>query len=310
MCGHLEKAGTEYCTECNTKTIEFDDGTGEPETGPEEEPVRQYKTRKKRFGKSGSGSKGAPLGAIGIVAVLVIVVLVFVNRNMSDSEENTGSSSNRGNSSAQSDLEDESPASGAEDVSVPESSEEPGDGLDSEEGYPGENYPEESSAEDANATEPPAEGIAVEEGIGTYELIVADVTWSQAYYDCMDRGGHLVRITTDAEYQAILQQISSEGKENIIFWLGGARNDDSGYYWIYDDGYFGSEVLNEDAKYASYWLDGEPSFHDDAAGVDETRMSMFRLSSSGQWVWNDVPDDILSAAGFYSGKIGYICEYE
>lgn len=34
------------------------------------------------------------------------------------------------------------------------------------------------------------------------------------------------------------------------------------------------------------------------------------LSSSGQWVWNDVPDDILSVASFYSGKIGYICEYE
>lgn len=310
VCGHLEKAGTEYCTECNTKTIEFDDGTGEPETEPEEAPEvyveKKTGDRKKdsRGQAGGSKSKGVPLGKIGIVAVLVIVGLVFWNRHMNQ-EEDSGSDRSQESSPEQSISEGEQPSGGAEDGLPPESGDEPAEGSE-----PEESYPEESSAEDAEATEPPAEGIAVEEGINSYELIVADVTWSQAYYDCIDRGGHLVRITTDAEYQAILQQIASEGKENIIFWLGGARNDDSGYYWIYDDGYFGSEVLNEEAKYASYWLDGEPSFHDDAAGVDETRMSMFRLSSSGQWVWNDVPDDILSAASFYSGKIGYICEYE
>lgn len=409
VCGHLEKAGTEYCTECNTKTIEFDDGTGEPETGPEEEPQihveKKTESRKKdsRGQAGGSKSKGVPLGKIGIVAVLVIVGLVFWNRHMNqeDSGSDVPSGSGASSSVPESDAESSTGTmAGDEDGNGGEPAQSSGNyelivadvtwteayedclsrggrlvRIDSEEegqaiwqqivsegkeyvgiwigevdeaangttrgyyeisadgysstgnididtmirltvegtgasvGYICE-YGGEVPPEQESPTEMPAEGIAVEEGINSYELIVADVTWSQAYYDCMDRGGHLVRITTDAEYQAILQQIASEGKENIIFWLGGARNDDSGYYWIYDDGYFGSEVLNEDAKYASYWLDGEPSFHDDAAGVDETRMNMFRLSSSGQWVWNDVPDDILSVASFYSGKIGYICEYE
>lgn len=303
VCGHLEEKGTEYCTECNTKTIEYDDGTGEPETEPEEEPAweepsTQQKAGNKSSGKSDGGSKGVPLGGIGVVAVLVIAALVYVNRSLSDAERDSGSGSSR-----ESGTEDGNPSGGADDGSLQESGEEPADES-------GEGYPEDGSGGEADAKEPPAEGIAVEEGINRYELIVADVTWSQAYYDCMDRGGHLVRITTDEEYQAILQQIASEGKENIIFWLGGARNDDSGYYWIYEDGYFGSEVLNEDPKYASYWLENEPSFHDSAAGIDETRISMFRLSSNGQWVWNDVPDDILSVASFYAGKIGYICEYE
>lgn len=318
VCGHLEDASVKYCTECHSKTIDYDDGTEEPKQH-EEEPQPSDKERWKKKKKEAhrqdrdAKSKGMPLGKIGLVAVLVIVGLVFWNRHMEqegDSVSDAPSGSGESGSMPESDEEGAAGTmAGGEDGNgdEPIQSSEEGNGDEpaqsSEEG--GESLPEEESP-----TEPPAEGIAVEEGINSYELIVADVSWSQAYYDCMDRGGHLVRITTDAEYQAILQQIADEGKENIIFWLGGARNDDSGYYWIYNDGYFGSEVLNEDAKYASYWMDGEPSFFDAAAAVDETRMSMFRLSSNGQWVWNDVPDDILSVASFYSGKIGYICEYE
>ena len=48
-----------------------------------------------------------------------------------------------------------------------------------------------------------------------------DVTWTQAYQNCLDKGGYLVRINSDEEYQAILQQIGAEDKRNIKFWLGG-----------------------------------------------------------------------------------------
>ena len=34
------------------------------------------------------------------------------------------------------------------------------------------------------------------------------------------------------------------------------------------------------------------------------------LSNDGGWYMNDVPDDILSVVPSFSGKIGYICEYE
>ena len=39
-------------------------------------------------------------------------------------------------------------------------------------------------------------------------------------------------------------------------------------------------------------------------------MDMFYVSKLEKWVWNDAPNDILSVAAGYSGKIGYICEYE
>lgn len=284
VCGHLEKAGTEYCTECNARTIEYDDGAVEPERGDEPWQEEGWEDEEEAFSGEEDGPEGRrlPLGWIGAAAVLAIVVMVFLNRMFLNGDGDRSQGMAEGSGSGQSMAADGN----------------------------GEAPPEESGGEDEGGTASPEGDIPVEEGVNSYELVVADVTWTQAYYDCLDRGGHLVRITTDQEYQAILQQIAEEGKEHIIFWLGGARNDDSGYHWIYEGGYFGSEVLNEDSKYASYWLEDEPSFHDDAAGVDETRMNMFRLSSSGKWVWNDVPDDILSAADFYSGKIGYICEYE
>lgn len=161
--------------------------------------------------------------------------------------------------------------------------------------------------------ENPEEAIAVsEEGIHRYELIVADKTWSQAYQDCLSRGGYLVRINSDEEYQAILNQIAQEKKDNIKFWLGAKRAslDSKEYRWVYEDGSFGEEVINGNAKYASYWLDKEPSFYDESVKMDETCLNMFYLERANGWIWNDVPEDILSAVSTYKGTIGYICEYE
>lgn len=151
-----------------------------------------------------------------------------------------------------------------------------------------------------------------ETGIHTYELIIDDVTWMEAYQNCLDRGGYLVRINSDDEYQAILQQIDEEGQGKIKFWLGGTRGmaDTYEYRWIYEDGTYGSEILNENEKYSSYWLDGEPSFYDETVSQDEMYMNMFYISKEKRWVWNDVPNDLIAVAEFYSGTVGYICEYE
>lgn len=161
--------------------------------------------------------------------------------------------------------------------------------------------------------ENPEEAVALaEEGIHRYELIVADKTWSQAYQDCLNRGGYLVRINSDEEYQAILNQIKVEKKDNIKFWLGAKRAsvDSKEYRWVYEDGSLGAEVINGNAKYASYWLENEPSFYDESVKMDETCLNMFYLKRANGWIWNDVPNDILSAVSTYKGTIGYICEYE
>lgn len=149
-------------------------------------------------------------------------------------------------------------------------------------------------------------------GIHTYELIVDDVTWTEAYNACLARGGYLVRINSEEEYQEILEQIVHEDKRNIKFWLGGARSaaDVYEYRWIYEDGISGSTILNEEEPFHSYWLDGEPSFRDGSSSRDEMYMNMFYVSKEGRWVWNDVPDDLIAVVEYYSGAVGYICEYE
>lgn len=151
-----------------------------------------------------------------------------------------------------------------------------------------------------------------EYGIHTYELIIDDVTWTEAYNACLAKGGYLVRINSDEEYQEILEQIVNEDKRNIKFWLGGARDtaDVYEYHWIYEDGISGSTILNEDEPFRSYWLDGEPSFYNKSDSQDEMYMNMFYVSKEGRWVWNDVPNDLITVVEYYSGTVGYICEYE
>lgn len=170
--------------------------------------------------------------------------------------------------------------------------------------------------EEKASTKEAEEGARKEEkrdetGIHTYELIVEDTTWSQAYQNCLDRGGYLVRINSDEEYQAILQQIGDEDKSDIMFWLGGARESEESadYRWVYEDGTYGDIILNEEDTYRSYWLSGEPSYSDETGDM-EMCMNMFYRSKEGHWVWNDVPDDIIAVADFYAGRVGYICEYE
>lgn len=150
-----------------------------------------------------------------------------------------------------------------------------------------------------------------EEGVHTYELLVGDVTWTQAFEDCIVRGGHLVRINSEEEYQAILQQIRQEEKDNIKFWLGGRRDEDSREYrWVYEDGSYGDAVLNGSDPYSAYWLSGEPSYEDASVGSQEMYMNMFYRKKEDRWVWNDVPDDLLAVVSTYAGTVGYICEYE
>lgn len=151
-----------------------------------------------------------------------------------------------------------------------------------------------------------------ETGIHTYELVVEDVTWTEAYQKCLEKGGYLVRINSEEEYQAILQQINAEDKRNIKFWLGGARTAESpdDYRWVYEDGTLGDIILNEEEPYLSYWLSGEPSYFGEDKNMAEMFMNMFYVSKEDRWVWNDVTNDILAVVNYYSGTIGYICEYE
>lgn len=301
-CGKQLKDGVLFCTRCGEKVtmpnlsvqmkaeevirepepIEVPDPIEVPipvqELEPEEEPVHR------------EASKNLlQIVVIGVLILVIVVLAVWYFIWPGHSKES---------------------ADDVESFSVQETEQEP---EETEEEPPVENTEslDEQEQEEEEPLEEPAEKVR-EEGVHTYELIVSDVTWTQAYEDCLARGGHLVRINSDEEYQAILQQISNEGKDNIKFWLGGRRDsaDSYEYRWIYEDWSYGDEVLNESDKYSSYWLSGEPSYQGETPEDPEMYMNMFFMSRESRWVWNDVPNDIIAVVNSYSGTVGYICEYE
>lgn len=149
-----------------------------------------------------------------------------------------------------------------------------------------------------------------EGGIHRYEYMISDVTWNQAYQECLDRGGYLVRINSREEYDYIISQLNERHLSNIQFKIGGKREAGSqDYHWVDENGQLYGDVINSDSYWcASEWMAGEPSYRD--GSTEEQYLDIFYYKNSGKWVWNDVPDDIVATVPEFSGKIGYICEYE
>lgn len=143
-----------------------------------------------------------------------------------------------------------------------------------------------------------------------YEFLVDDVTWYEAYKDCIARGGHLVTIESPEEFEILTGQLMEQEMERYLFWMGGMRlNDSWEYHWVDEAGNMGETLLNgEDAEaYREYWLEGEPSYQ--SGDSQERFVMMFYMSDQERWVWNDTSDDPLAEAPFYEGRIAYICEY-
>ena len=149
--------------------------------------------------------------------------------------------------------------------------------------------------------------------IHRYELIISDATWTEAYNDCKRRGGYLVHINTHEEYAVILSQILAENKSNCIFWIGAKRDlSNYEYHWVDVNGNYSNERIDA-GDYTTFWISGEPSYvgtNESGEMIDETCVNMFYRKSEDRFVWNDAPDDIITAVSYYAGKIGYICEYE
>lgn len=150
-----------------------------------------------------------------------------------------------------------------------------------------------------------------------YELIVDDVTWTEAERTCRQMGGYLATLTTREEFEKVSAQIEAEGKTGISFFVGATRDSSyntvspdkfTGYFWVND-----SVLTDYCSGNFAYWLSGEPSYTGlDADGneVDEMYVDMVYRKSDGRCYLNDVADNILKEAPGFAGKIGYICEYE
>lgn len=147
-----------------------------------------------------------------------------------------------------------------------------------------------------------------------YELIVEDLTWTEACKACEEKGGYLATLTSREEFERVQEQIISEEKKAVTFFVGANRVDRFGFGWLEPgkpEGYSMLDLYN--ALFAGFWLEGEPSYEgitEDGREVKEEYVSILYRSSDERCYLNDVPEDILSAAPSYGGRIGYICEYD
>lgn len=158
----------------------------------------------------------------------------------------------------------------------------------------------------------PADVYVDDEALHDYEIITADVTWKEAFDDCVRRGGYLCRINSEEENEKIKELLNEKNVRGVVY-TGGIREENSNeYHWIDRDGNPFDEVINSD-KNMKYWFDGEPSFSDTVDGkeIPECYMAVIYPGAVDDWVWNDVSNDVLSLApNYYTGRLSYICEYE
>ena len=146
--------------------------------------------------------------------------------------------------------------------------------------------------------------------IHRYDYIVADCTWSEAKRRCQEQGGYLVTIESREEFDFITEELERNSMGEILFYLGAGRDVENNYYWQNADGAFAGDFLNGNERNWCYdiWMQGEPSFYD--GEIEENVLALFYYSNESRWVFNDVPENILEHLPYYSGKIGYICEYD
>lgn len=313
-----------FCRFCGKElpdTAKFCGGCGhglEEETGAQVQPKpqQQIPVAVAQPKKKASKAKGIIIFLIILLIVLILALTgLLMYKNGVFDELFSGGSSDTEEEDEDRDEEDDEEDSDDEDAEEDRDDDEAG-GRDTEATVttrPIEESvatPEPTSTPEPTAepTPEPTPAPVVENTIHYYQFVVADVTWQEAAQRCRNNGGYLVNINSQEEYEYILSLIAEHNLGEVIWWLGGCRQEGSyDYTWIVENGNLGSEILNRDEKYLGYWLSGEPSFGDEQ--TTEQYITMFYHLSTNSHIWNDVPNDIISIAPFYSGKLGYICEY-
>lgn len=172
---------------------------------------------------------------------------------------------------------------------------------------------EESTEETASITIGSEEAPVFTEDyeIHEYDFITDDITWEEAWQEAIIRGGYLVHIDTEEEEQYLEDRLSKMLNPALCYYIGGKREAGSEeYYWVAPDGTQGMSELTWDSVCKKHWLEGEPSFYDETTGIEEMYMDFLYLKKKDKWFLNDAPNDMIAASEAWSGKIGYIVEYD
>ena len=157
---------------------------------------------------------------------------------------------------------------------------------------------------------------AEDDEIHSYEFVIGDYSWTQAYESVQNEGEkkYLARITSEKEFLYVSDLIKSSNLQNYQFWIGANRDDDeSVYHWINNDGEISKKPLTKGGLYEGAWANDEPSLKSKADNgeevVDDCIMMYYDLDKDA-FKWKDVANKVLSGTPSLAGKIGYIIETE
>lgn len=150
-----------------------------------------------------------------------------------------------------------------------------------------------------------------------YEFVIADISWTDAEKLCRDKGGYLATITTKKEFDDITRLIEENNKTGISFYVGATRSENYvkqgdgviAYHWVHD----GGDIVLYDSNNKDFWLTNEPSFKGrtaDGTEIEEMYVDMIYREADKRCYLNDVANNVLEQAPSFTGKIGYICEYD
>ena len=143
----------------------------------------------------------------------------------------------------------------------------------------------------------PVETLKVQEHTSRYEIVAADLSWTDANTECIFKGGHLATITSEDEMNQLIEMAEASGLKYL--WIGG-------YTSVSGSQAFGHWVTGEPFNYTA-WYEGEPS-RNDMDGTPEMYIMMWKLKN--EWSWNDQRNDPAGELSYFLGNMGYICEYE
>ena len=126
-----------------------------------------------------------------------------------------------------------------------------------------------------------------------YELIIEDISWTDAQKKCAAKGGHLAVPNDADEFNKLVDLAESEGV--TMMWIGGHRENGK---MIWDDG--------STSPYEQ-WAKGEPSYVDSSDGAAEDYVLLW---NNRGWYYNDSRNDPCAEfPQWYGGMMAYICEY-
>lgn len=297
-CGNQCKDENKYCTKCGSL---LGSASAHP-AEKEQQPSEKSQPKKNREQKNGL--------VIGMIVALIIVLIVIgvaaAVLLKKSSEINVSSDSGW----------EELPSEDAEkeDFDTKDSEVENADMDQQDEAPAAEDASDVAAADMADdATEEETEDMADEAASNDYtthryEIVVDDVSWSQAQRDCMTRGGHLVTFDSREELDAVLDMIDRQMDEHYSYYIGASRDSESEeYYWQDQKGrYYGGSINPEDCDWLrSQWLKDEPSFVNTDDQKEECYVDLIYVGE--KWVLNDVPGNLEE---YSPGKVAYVIEWD